>query len=78
MMTFSKRIAYLTAMAGIVTVAIAEAQISTINSAVYIPRWFNEIPGATVNDHPAVVPGATRRMFFVSSIKVHGSSIDVE
>src|SRR5437879_4580560 len=48
-MSVSKRIAYFAAIVGLAAVAVAMAQISTINSAVYATRQFNDIPAATLN-----------------------------
>src|SRR6266567_2040066 len=57
-MSFSKRNACFSAIVGLAAVAITVAQISTINSAVYTPRQFNDVPGATltvVENYPSLI-----------------------
>src|SRR6266568_6658199 len=56
-MTLFQRSAYC-AIFGSLTVCGAFAQISTINSAVYTPRQYNDVPGATltvVSNYPSLI-----------------------
>src|SRR5258707_11007909 len=56
-MTLFQRSAYCALFAGL-TVSGAFAQISTINSAVYTPRQFNDVPAATltvVSNYPSLI-----------------------
>src|SRR5262249_45470507 len=46
------------AIIGLGAVSVAEAQISTVNSAVFTPRQFNDIPNAaltTVQNYPSLI-----------------------
>src|SRR5436309_14253108 len=58
-MTSVKHIASLTATLGLLlAVSQATAQISTINSVVYTPRQYNDVPGATltvVSNYPSLI-----------------------
>ncbi len=57
-MSSPKRIACYTAFVGLAVANGAFAQISTINSAVYTPRQYNDIPGATltvVSNYPSLI-----------------------
>ncbi len=57
-MSHLKRYACSAAFVGLVAVSPAVAQISTINSVVYTPRQFNDIPGATltiVSNYPSLI-----------------------